>query len=572
MNDEKTNLKEEVNTEKAETTKDSRFKRFIKKNGFYLGIFLVFVLVIAVMSTDKDETYNGEIAYDGQIYYANGNQLYIQSDSKEAELLTANLLEEYNMTAVGKVLLMCKITEDESKLFFFENVKLIGETFYGDLLVRENKKTKTIEKDVLMSYALSSDYETIVYGKVVNVDNNNNILTIDLYSEKNGKATLIDSDVDGSCFTISGDGKTIYYNKGFYYETQTTSLFMSRDGINSVISNQAIYYYKLNANGTYQSNWPMTNTNGSKVIYATYSGENVMPALNMYQPDGQAKTILADSFAQIYADKELNIARITGDIRGSSFVGSLIEINLNSLEQEVITKDIWSMLSLQVMEYVDKEFLTLPFYFKNFNDLAGTADLYFKGENKDEEKVLPGVLLTDVKISEEYKEIYGLAYYYVSEGGELTKISNITDTSYETTLIDERVMEYHFDDANEVLGYRKDVKLYLIDKNGEQKMIDNHEVSAFDITANGKLIFFYKESGEIGKGDLYVMETDVNKDYKLVDKDVTFAYDFSGKYIAYINDYVFSEEAGPLIVTDGQDNFEILAPKVSTLLQKNTIK
>ncbi len=571
MNDEKTNLNEEVNVEKTETTEDSRLKRFIKKNGFYLGIFLIFVIVIAVMSTDKDKTYNGDIAYDSQIYYANANQLYVQSDGKDPVLLTANLLEEYSMTTVNRVLLMCKTTEDEKKLFFFENVKLVGETFYGDLRVWEDNEIKTIEKDVLMSYALSSDYETIVYGKVVDVSKDN-LLTIDLYSEKNDKATLIDSDVDGSCFTVSGDGKTIYYHKGFYYDTQTTSLYMARDGINSVISNQSVYYYKLNANGTYQSNWPMTNTNGSKVIYATYSGENAMPALNMYQLDGQAKTLLADSFVQIYADKELNKARITGDIRGSSFMGSLIEIDLNSLAQEVIAKDIWAMLSLQVMEYVDEEFLALPFYFKNFNDLAGTVDLFFKGENSDEEKVLPGVLITDVKISSDYKEIYGLAYYYVSEGGELTRISNITNTSYETTLIDERVMEYHFDDANEVLGYRKDVKLYLIDENGERKMIDNHEVTAFDITANGKLIFFYKESTEIGKGDLYVMETDISKDYKLVDKDVTFVYDFAGKYIAYINAYVFSEEAGTLIVTDGHDNFEILAPKASTLLQKNIIK
>lgn len=570
MNDEKTNVNEVVEVENTEKTEESRFKRFIRKNGFYLGIFLIFVLVIAVMSSDKDGTYNGDISYDGQIYYSNGNQFYVQSDEKDPILLTANLLEEYNMTTVGRVLLMCKTTEDESKLFFFENVKLVGETLYGDLLVRENNKTTTIEKDVLMSYALSSDYETIVYGKVANINEDGSFI-IDLYSEKDGKATLIDQDVDGSCFTVSGDGETIYYHKGFYYDTQTTSLYMSRDGINSIISNQAVYYYKLNANGTYKSNWPMTNTNGSKVLYATYAGENAMPALNMYQPEGQAKTLLADSFVQIYVDEELNIARITGDIRGTSFMGNLIEINLNSLAQEVISKNIWAMLSLQVMEYVDEELLTLPFYFKNFDDLAGTVDLYFKGEGQEEEKVLPSVLITDVVISNDYKEIYGLAYYYISEGGELTRISNITSTSYETTLIDEQVMEFHIDEENTVIGYRKDVKLYLIDENGERKMIDNHDVSAFDITANGELIYFYKES-EVGKGDLYVMETDISKDYKLIDKDVTFVYDFAGKYVAYINAYVFSEEAGTLIVTDGHDSFEILANKASTLLQKNIIK
>ncbi len=570
MSDNETNGNEVVEVENLEKTEESRLKRFIKKNGFYLGIFLIFVLVIGVMSSDRDGNYSGDISYDGQIYYSNVNQFYVQTDGNDPVLLTANLLEEYNMTTVSRVLLMCKTTEDESKLFFFENVKLVGETLYGDLLVRENNKTTTIEKDILMSYALSSDYETIIYGKVTNINEDGSFI-IDLYSEKDGKATLIDQDVDGSCFTISGDGLTIYYHKGFYFDTQTTSLYMSRDGINSIISNQAVYYYKLNANGTYKSNWPMTNTNGSKVLYATYAGENAMPALNMYQPQGQAKTLLADSFVQIYVDDELNIARITGDIRGTSFMGNLIEINLNSLAQKVISKDIWAMFSLQVMEYVDEELLTLPFYFKNFDDLAGTVDLYFKGEGQDEEKVLPSVLITDVIISNDYKEIYGLAYFYISEGGELTRISNITSTSYETTLIDEQVMEFHIDDENTVIGYRKDVKLYIIDENGERKMIDNHDVSAFDITANGELIYFYKES-EMGKGDLYVMETDVTKDYQLIDKDVTYVYDFAGKYVAYINAYVFSEEAGTLIVTDGHDSFEILAPKASTLLQKNTIK
>jgi hypothetical protein len=241
------------------------------------------------------------------------------------------------------------------------------------------------------------------------------------------------------------------------------------------------------------------------------------------------------------------------------------------MDKEVVVKNIWALIHLDVARYVDSEFFDFNFYFKSYDEITSTANLCFVDTEGTEQIALPSVYADDVQITDDYKTLYALGYYYSAEGGQLTKYSNITTSSFDETIIDEGVSEYHIDDNDTILGYRKDVKLYLIDKKDNKKMIDNHDVSAFEVTGDGSLIYFFKE-GTIGSGELYIMETNVDKDYVLVDKDTTFIYEFGDNYVAYITGFEFSSETGKLVVTDGEENYEVIAETASNLLMKNYIK
>lgn len=564
MNEENVILEE--NSEKNE----SRFKGFMKKNGFYIGVFLIFALVIIIMTSDRENPSRGVIDYTDAVLYQSGNQLYLQEDGKEAVLLSPSLLENYVLTQINYVIKPCKISKDGKYVYFFENVILDGSVYMGDLCRYTNDKKETIGVNVPLSYALSSDYATVLYTTYTGKDSEGTYL-YDLYLYEKGNSKLIDDEIDKECITLSGDGKTIIYHKGFYAETQTTAMYVYKNGSSALIDNQVVYYYKLNANGTYKANWPLTNYDGSRIIYAGYMGPDTLPSLNLYNTTSKKSTKLVDSFVQVFVDDNLDKLSINGETVAEMMSGSYIRYDLNSMEKEIFAENIWGLCDMEVSKYTTEDFLDLNFYFKSYDEVTNTADLYFKGEGKEEEKVLAGVNVDDIKFTADHTTMYALAYYYAAEGGELHEISNITNTSYDLEKIDEMVMEYHFDDENTVLGFRKDVKLYLIDKSGTKKMIDNHDVTAFEITPDGKLLYFYKDGG-LGTGELYMMEADVNKDYELIDKAVTYIYEFGDNYVAFVNAFDFGDSVGTLVVTDGEGNFQVVAERVSTLLMKNYIK
>jgi len=565
-------MNEEIlkNEKEKEVKKPSKFGVFMKKNGFYLGIFFLMLLVVLVISSDNTKTTKGNVEYNEKIFYTEGNQLYIKTRGKEPVLLTANLMEKFSTTKKSPILLMCKSSEDQKIIYYFENVKIYEKLYIGDLLVYKNNKKRTIGHNVPLSYALSSDLEKVVFVEGVE-DTEKGGFTYSLNTYENKKKTLIAEDVDKDCFTVSGDGKTIFYNKGFYADTATSAMYMYKDNISTLIDNQIVYYYKLNANGTYKSNWPLTNYDGSKVIYATYAGENELPSLNMYTTSNNNSKLLSESFEQVFVDENLDRAVINGEVKGVMQIGNFIKMDLNTFDSEIYAKDIWGLIYMDIAKYVDDSFFDMNFYYKNFDPNTITADLYFKGEGQTEEKVLASVYVDDVKFTKDNKNIYALGYYYKEEGGTLTKISDITKNSYISNEIDEQVSEYHFDVANSVLGYRKDVKLYIIDEKGNKKMIDNHGVSSFGITRNGKLIYFFKEK-TIGKGELYAMVINGKRDYKLIDKDTTYIYGFEDKYVAYITAFDFGTETGALILTDGINSSEVAVEHASTILNGNNIK
>ncbi|MBN2853558.1 MAG: hypothetical protein JXQ23_12550 [Clostridia bacterium] len=561
---------ENVVLEENSEKKENRFNSFMKKNGFYIGVFLIFALVIIIMTSDKENPSKGVIDYSDAVFYQSGNQLYLQRDNKEAVLLSASLLQDYVLTQINYVIKPCKISKDGNYVYFFENVILDGNVYMGDLCRFTNNKKETIGVNVPLSYALSADYDKVVYATFTGTDDEGTYL-YDLYLYENGKSSLIDSEIDKECITLSGDGKTIIYHKGFYADTQTTAMYVYKNGASKMVDNQVVYYYKQNANGTFKANWPLTNYDGSKIIYAGYMGPESLPSLNLYTPSDQKSTMLVKSFVQVFVDDDLNNAAINGETSPETMSGSYIRYDLNTLEKEIFATNIWGLCDMVVAKYVTDPFINLGFYLKSYDEVTNTADLYFKGTDQEETKVLSSINVDNIQFSLDYKSMYALAYYYAAEGGELHEISNITTSSYDLEKIDEMVMEYHFDDANTVLGFRKDVKLYLIDKSGTKKMIDNHDVSSFEITPDGNLLYFYKDGG-LGTGELYMMEADTNKDYELVDKAVTFIYEFGDNYVAFVNGFDFGDAAGTLIVTDGKGNFQIIAEKVSTLLMKNYIK
>lgn len=558
------------NDEEKQIKKPSKFGVFMKKNGFYLGIFFLMLMVVLVISSDNTKTTKGSIEYNEKAFYTEGNKLYIKERNKEPILLTANLMEEFSSTKKSPILLMCKTSEDQEIIYYFENVKVFEKLYIGDLMVYKNNKKRKVGHNVPLSYALSSDLEKVVFVEGVE-DKDKGGFTYSLNRYVNRKKTLIAENVDKDCFTISGDGNTIFYNKGFYVDTATTTMYMYKDDINTAIDNQVVYYYKLNANGTYKSNWPLTNYDGSKVIYATYAGENALPSLKMYTVSDNNSHLLSNSFEQVFVDEKLNKAVINGEVKGALQIGNFIKVDLNTMKSEIYAKDIWGLIYMDIAKYVDDSFFDINFYYKNFNPETTTADLYFKGEGKTEVNVLSSVYVDDVKFTNDNKSMYALGYYYKEEGGDLTVFSDITKTSYKSKQIDGQVSEYHFDNANSVLGYRKNVKLYVIDANGSKKMIDNHNVASFNITENGQLIYFFKES-TIGKGELYAMEINSKKDYILIDKDTTFVYGFEDKYVAYITAFDFGTEAGTLILSDGMNSSEVIIEYASTLLNGNYIK
>jgi len=552
-----------------------KINEFVKKHGFYIGVFLIFVLVIVVMTSDKDVSYSGEINYTEKAFYSDGNVLYLKEKDKDAKLLTANILKEFKNTKIGKVLIMCKISKDQEYIYFFENVDISGENFHGDLCVYHNNKKKIIGENVPLSYALSSDLSKVAFVQGYR-ESEQFPFSYDLYFYEGNNKKLIDTDIDRDCYTLSGDAKAIIYNKGFYQETGTTSMYIYKNGKSELIDNQAVYFYKLNANGTFKSNWPLTNEDGSKIIYATYGGEGELPNVNIYKAKDKSKTILANKFAQIFVDDRLDKAIINGERKMPANVGELIKYNLNNLSKEVYATNIWGLMYLDVAKYVDLSFFDMNFYLKTFDGSTDTADLYFKGEDLGEEKVLSSVYVDNLKMNSDYTKLYALGYYYSVEGGQLVIFEDITSNSYKVNEVDENVMEYHFDKNHNVFGYRKDIKLYFINKDGEKKMIDNHNVASFSITDYGNLVYFYKnefdEGKQIGKGDLYIYDVNKNDDYTLIDKNITFIYEYEDRFVAYLTDFSFASETGKLIITDGKNNFEIISESVSTLLMKNFIK
>ena len=560
--------------EKTEKERSKLYK-FMKKHGFYIGVFCIFILVIVVMTSDLGNSYSGTIKYDEKAFYSENNKLYLKENDKDAVLLTANVLKEFTNTKIGKVILMCKISEDQKYIYFFEDVIISGENYIGTLCLYKNNKKIVISENVALSYALSNDLNKVAYVKGSRTSDDQPF-TYDLYFYENGNEILIETDVDKECYTLSGDAKTIIYNKGFYPETRTTSMYIYKNGESTLIDNQVVQFYKLNANGTYKSNWPYTNTDGSKILFATYGGEESLPTLKLYKTSDKSITTIANNFVQVFVDENLDRAIINGETRSPAFVGEYIKYDLNKMTKEVYATDIWALMHLDIAKHVDDSYFDMNFYMKRFDPNTDTADLYFKGEGKEEEKVLTSIFVDDIKINNTYTQLFALEYYYSAEGGTLVQIDNISKNSFEVNEISEKVMEYHLDDKFEVLGYRKDIKLYLIDKTGDQKMIDNRDVDSFEITGDGNLLYFYKtkfDGGQqIGKGELYGYDINKGEDYTLLDKEATFIYEYGNQYVAYISEFSFASESGKLIITDGNDNFEIIAQNASTLLLKNYIK
>ena len=56
---------------------------FLKKSWFYIVLFLIVGVALAIMLQDRDVNVSGDVEYDQPVYYISGNNLYVKERGKD---------------------------------------------------------------------------------------------------------------------------------------------------------------------------------------------------------------------------------------------------------------------------------------------------------------------------------------------------------------------------------------------------------------------------------------------------------------------------------------------------------
>jgi len=555
-----------------ETKKKFEFKPFIKKYGFYIGIALIMTITLIVLFSNKEVSYSGDVKYEEPVYYITGNNLYIKERGKDEVLISTSMFQDPDSRTKEEALSSVLISKDGQYLYFFENTVFDERgSALGDFCVYYKGRKTLIEEDTGIYFAISDDNSTVAYIKPnfgVQGGTGYDNIRYDLYtfSVKDGK-DLVEGSVEPLWFNISGDGKSVIYTKYYDAATDTTSLFINKDGQSSFVDDHMFFYGDYVPKGTFRQNWPKTNFDGSKIVYGKRLKYGEM--VDMYLYSNGENNLLGEDVLQVFTDEKLDKVLMVHNYDNEVFSGDMSRINLNTLAREEIASDVWGLATVEVALTADTEFLDMNLYFKYYDEVINVADLCLMTE-EGEEVLINATDVTNIQASDDYSLIYGLEYYVPEEGGQLTKI-NFDDGEYAKVEFDEYVEEYTISTTGKYLVYLLQDDLFFVGPNDKKVHVDKYNVETFGVLEGDEQLYFFKESG-LGRGNAYIRGLSANDQIQIVAEETHYCWDFGDGSLAFLTGYDFETSTGDMYITDGDGGYELIVQNVELPLFFNYIQ
>lgn len=555
-----------------ETKNKFDFKAFIKKYGFYIGLVVIMTIAVTVLFSDKDIKYSGDVNYEQPVYYITGNNLYIKERDKDEVLISSTMFQDSEGRKKENALAAVLISEDGNYLYFFENIVIdTDEVMTGDFCVFYKGRKYLIEKNTGIYFAVSADSSKVVYIKPnygVQGGSGYDKIRYDLYtySIKEGKE-LLESGVEPAWYNISGDGNTVTYTKYYDAATDTSSLFIHKDGKSTFIDDHMFFYGDYVPKGTFIQNWPKLNFDGTRVVYGKRLKYGEMTKIYLYS--NGIKTLLGEDALQVFVDEELNQALIIHNYDKDLFTGDMTRVNLDTFEREEVASDAWGLSAISVAQTVDSEYLNKNIYFKNYYDNLNVADLCIMTE-AGEEVLLKSTNVSNIQFGNDYKTLYGLNYYVEEEGGELTKIV-FNDYGYELFEFDGFVKKFTISPTGKYVAYLVDENLFFIGDENKKVYVDKGGIETFGILTGEEDLFFFREAS-LGSGNAYIRGLSSNGKSNLVAEATHYCWDFGDGSLAFLTDYDFGTSTGNMYITDGEGRYELLVENAELPLFFNFIQ
>jgi len=545
-----------------ETKKKFGFKIFLKKYGFYIGIALIMTIAIVVLFSDRETTYNGDVLYSEPVYYITENNLYIKDRGKDEILISSTMFQDVENRSKEDALSAVLISKDGEYLYFFENIAYDSSgAALGDFCVYHKGRKHLIEENTGIYFAISDDNSKVAYIKPnfgVQGGSGYDDVRYDLYtySIKAGK-DFVEGIVEPAWFNISGDGESVIYTKNYDASTDTTSLFLYQNGKSTFIDDHMFFYGDFMPKGTFRQNWPKVNVDGSKIIYGKRLKYGEMAKMYLYS--NGSSTLLGEDVLQIFTDEKLDSALMVHNYNREKFTGDMTRVNLNNLDSEFITSDVWGLATVSVALTVDSEFLSKNLYFKDYDEIINVADLCIMTEN-GEEVLIRATDVSNIQFGDDYSTIYGLDYFVPEEGGELTKIV-FDDKGYETIELDEYVKKFVISKTGKYVSYLVDDILFYVGENNEKILVDKTDIETFGILEGDEKLYFFREAS-MGLGNAFVRGLKKNDSPKLVAEASHYCWDFGDGNLAFLTDYDFGASTGSMYITDGNGGYELIVENV----------
>jgi len=107
--------------------KKAKFSTFLKKNGFFLGLVILIVILAVVLIFDGNRILRGDIPYDDDIYVVGDNSISLIRYNEEPIMITSSLFRNYEDQKLGleahNGILMSK---DKKSIMYVDNLHLVN--------------------------------------------------------------------------------------------------------------------------------------------------------------------------------------------------------------------------------------------------------------------------------------------------------------------------------------------------------------------------------------------------------------------------------------------------------------
>ncbi len=549
------------------------FKEFLSKSWFFIGIFIIVMIAIIVLMSDRETTYKGEVEYGMPFYYITGNNLYIKEQGRDEVLVSANMFMEPDSRKQDDALDAVLISPDGEYMYFFENIDFTDEgEMTGDFCVYHDGRKRLIEEDTGIYFAASSDSSRIAFIKTLyGVEGGSGYADVrhDLYSYsiKEGKK-LVEEGVQPNWVNISGDGKSIIYTKFYDAATDTSSLFMDHDGETVFIDDHMFFYGNFVPMGTYKLNWPLVNHDASKIIYGKRLKYGEMVDMYLYS-EGE-NTLLGERVLQIYADDGFEQAIMVEDYSYDEITGVMSRINLDTMQKEKIAEDVWALGHVDVSKIVNSEFINTNLYLKNYDDIINVADLCLMTD-EGEKVVLNATDVSNIQYSNDVKTIYGLDYYIEEEGGRMTKVKLADNDIVDIYKFDEMVRDIYSAASGKYVAYTLDDDFFIIGDSNEKVHIGKMGLESIGFLNDDEKMYFFTEAG-LSMGNVFIRELGGSADNQLIAEKAHYVWEFGEDKLAFLTDFDFVKKRGTMYLTDTEGKYELMVENVELPLLYNFIQ
>ncbi|HOD92428.1 MAG TPA: hypothetical protein PLT91_00925 [Clostridia bacterium] len=599
----KENSTNNVNTGK------SKILGFLKKNGFYLGLGILIVILAVVLIFDGNRTLKGDIPYESTVFIVGDNSISLIRYNEEPIMLTSSLFKDYEDQKLGlEAHNGILLSKDEEKIMYVDNLHLVNNEdlsssrLVGTLWLFDGVNNIKIAEESSFYYVVNDAFDTVLY-KTYKVSEDASRLVTDLYKYElsTKQSLLIREDMDTDIFSLSNDGKVCVFLDDLtesHVENgePTYSLFIYENNQIKLIAENV---YDLNASaftGNADVNYPIISKNGDKIIYATINYVymfdedeekeesvndeeekiTVYPTFDMYLYQNETSKLIAKSCAQlivsydfsqiIYIDDVVNHLSRYDEI---GFAGTYSHYDVETGVKTIIMEDVFGFIERNVLGYADNDFINANFYFKNYVFETNTAQLYTMKNGKeiliDDEASVGSdedLKIDFVSFSPDYKDVYVFKTYISKTSSLLYRYTIKSNGSINEYMCEEKyvINGIKLSQDGKYLVYNAEGRLTIIFPGNIKKTIEREGVSSFDITAGGRYVYYYKET-DIGVGAVYYYDLAENKESVRFINRVNEIWNYHGDMVMLRMNTNYNTMTGDLYLSDFEQ-FEYISPTV----------